>query len=390
MVSIVTNESAILKCPLCGDIDYSHIYSPHKSTCGAKVYLCSRCAYLGLAPTKVSDYRALRLNVLSCDADYSSVRVGKEQMLENSWNLISTTLDLEACRTVLDLSSARGHFAKKVLTDLKQAEITCLEPDLYMTDDYPDSEKLKIIHSARELEVDKTKFDLVYSCHSLEHYRDPLRNIGLMATYLNDKGSIYLEVPNASSMNSKHIVEEFFYDQHRSYFYESVLTEAIKSVGLEVRNFHSDSSVMRFVLNKSSRDKVRVQAATIFSESVRSQVISYSERLSRNRKDLPSIVNGWGLDRDSKSLGIVGCGRMLDALITYGGLNVDNSTHMFDSFLSKIEYFKRGNRVKPLLHISESQPDQVVIAANSSATGLFNLVKELSPNSKIFIPFLNF
>jgi hypothetical protein len=191
-------------------------------------------------------------------------------------------------------------------------------------------------------------------------------------------------------MNSKHIVEEFFYDQHRSYFYESVLTEAIKSVGLEVRNFHSDSSVMRFVLNKSSRDKVRVQAATIFSESVRSQVISYSERLSRNRKDLPSIVNGWGLDRDSKSLGIVGCGRMLDALITYGGLNVDNSTHMFDSFLSKIEYFKRGNRVKPLLHISESQPDQVVIAANSSATGLFNLVKELSPNSKIFIPFLNF
>ena len=75
---------------------------------------------------------------------------------------------------------------------------------------------------------------------------------------------------------------------------------------------------------------------------------------------------------------------MLDALITYGGLKVDDETQLYDSILSKIEYFKRGNQVLPLSSITANRPDQVVIAANSSSKQLYKLVKELSPNSEVF------
>ena len=104
---------------------------------------------------------------------------------------------------------------------------------------------------------------------------------------------------------------------------------------------------------------------------------------------LPSIVSNWNLDTQNKSLGIVGCGRMLDALVTYGGLKVEDKTQLYDSILSKIDYFRRGNQVMALSSIADNRPNQVVIAANSSANELTKRVQELSPDSEVFLIFTN-
>jgi len=315
--------------------------------------------------------------------------VGKEQMLEQSWAMIIKFLDLTSCRKILDLSSARGHFVKKVLTEIEHIEITCLEPDVYMTQDYSSIRQLKIIHSSQDLDMESQKFDLIYSCHSLEHYRDPLKNLRLMTNHLGVDGSIYLEVPNAEAMTSRFVVEEFFYDQHKSYFYESVLTRAVESVGLKICNSLTDSSAIRLILKKNDRQQTGIQSGDNLSKIVRSHVENYAEKLRENRMRLPSIVSNWNLDTQNKSLGIVGCGRMLDALVTYGGLKVEDKTQLYDSILSKIDYFRRGNQVMPLSSIADNRPDQVVIAANSSANELTKRVQELSPDSKVFSIFTN-
>lgn len=237
--------------------------------------------------------------------------------------------------------------------------------------------------------MESQKFDLIYSCHSLEHYRDPLKNLRLMISHLSVDGSIYLEVPNAEAMTSRFVVEEFFYDQHKSYFYESVLTKAVESVGLKICNSQTDSSAIRLILKRNDRQQTSIKSGDNLSTIVRSNVENYAEKLRENRMRLPSIVSNWNLDTQNKSLGIVGCGRMLDALVTYGGLKVEDKTQLYDSILSKIDYFRRGNQVMALSSIADNRPNQVVIAANSSANELTKRVQELSPDSEVFSIFTN-
>ena len=382
-------KNTLPRCPLCEHYDYPVVYSPRNSTFDAKVHLCLGCSYLGLVPSDKLSQRSPRSNILSCDADYSTIRVGKEQMLEQSWAMIIKFLDLTLCRRILDLSSARGHFVKKVLTEIEHIEITCLEPDVYMTQDYSSIRELRIIHSSQDLDMESQKFDLIYSCHSLEHYRDPLKNLRLMLSHLSVDGSIYLEVPNAEAMTSRFVVEEFFYDQHKSYFYESVLTKAVESVGLKICNSQTDSSAIRLILKRNDRQQTSIKSGENLSTIVRSNVENYAEKLRENRMRLPSIVSNWNLDTQNKSLGIVGCGRMLDALVTYGGLKVEDKTQLYDSILSKIDYFRRGNQVMALSSIADNRPNQVVIAANSSANELTKRVQELSPDSEVFLIFTN-
>ena len=383
MTTIIKNTISHV-CPLCEHENYLPVYVPQNSALNAVVHLCSRCAYVGLITSGIPSQNRFRPNILSCDADYSTIRVGKEQMLEQSWNMISKFVDLAQCRKVLDLSSARGHFARRILSEIEFVEITCLEPDEYMTHDYSSLENLKMIRSSYELEMEIDKFDLIYSCHSLEHYRSPLSNLRLMLNHLSPEGSIYLEVPNAEAMTSGSVLEEFFYDQHKSYFCEPVLCSAIRAMGFEICHTQTDSGSIRLILKGNGKQETRTTEDASRSLLIRSQVEIYAERLSINRSLLPSIISGWELDSPNKSLGVVGCGRMLDALITYGGLKVDDETQLYDSILSKIEYFKRGNQVLPLSSITANRPDQVVIAANSSSKQLCKLVKELSPESEVF------
>jgi SAM-dependent methyltransferase len=384
MIMIDLLKKTLLKCPLCDLADYPVVYLPQKSSFDAKVHLCMNCSYLGLVPSEKSSQQSLRSNILSCDADYSTIRVGKEQMLEQSWAMIKKHTDLTLCKRILDLSSARGHFAKKVLSEVEQTEVTCLEPDVYMTQDYSSIKHLKIIHSIHDLDDEGQKFDLIYSCHSLEHYRDPLKNLRLMLNCLSVDGSIYVEVPNAAAMNSSFVIEEFFYDQHKSYFFEPVLARAIESVGLKICHSESDGSAIRLILKKNGARDLDFESDAMSPTDILSQVENYAETLRENRKRLPSIVLSWGLDCQSKSLGIVGCGRMLDALVTYGGLKIEDKTQLYDSILSKIDYFRRGNRVMPLSSIADHCPDQVIIAANSSVNQLTKLVNEFSPDSTVF------
>jgi hypothetical protein len=205
-----------------------------------------------------------------------------------------------------------------------------------------------------------------------------------MLNCLSVDGSIYLEVPNAAAMNSSFVIEEFFYDQHKSYFFEPVLARAIESVGLKICHSETDGSAIRLILKKNGLRDLNNKSDAVSSTGVLSQVENYAEKLRENRKRLPSIVSSWGLDSQNKSLGIVGCGRMLDALVTYGGLKIEDQTQLYDSILSKIDYFRRGNRVMPLSNIADHSPDQVIIAAKSSADQLAKLVNEFSPASKVF------
>ena len=57
----------------------------------------------------------------------------------------------------------------------------------------------------------KNKFDLIYSCHSLEHYSDPEKKLVWMYENLKYNKYLYLEVPNPKIISQTKNVDEYFF-----------------------------------------------------------------------------------------------------------------------------------------------------------------------------------
>jgi len=374
------------RCPLCEAREFFAVYTPVGSAVRSQVNLCSRCAFVGLvhSPVQRNSTADENFGILSCDADYSVIRVGKEQMLESSWKLICSSFDSSECSQVLDMSSARGHFVERIVQSFPDAEIACLEPDIYMTSNYENLNNVQIHRSIDQIDIHEKKFDLIYSCHSLEHYKDPLKNLRLMRNLLSEGGHLYVEVPNSKIITTNFVVEEFFYDHHNCYFFEEVLENAVSSVGLRIVNRDVDLGSLRLVLAKAPEIPCQIDSRRSFSKEVHAWIQNYAERLNKNRELLPQIVESWELGKGGKTFAIVGCGRLLDALVKYGRLDIVEDALLYDSVLSKIDYFSRRGKIRPLNELEHSNPDQVVIAAQSSVAHLNDVVQRYCPNAQVF------
>ena len=220
-----------MKCNFCKGTELSDCYEPKKSKINLLIQVCKSC---GLVQAKYDSgtYEAIndrsynesaQINKISCDADYSEIRVGKQQMAQKPFNVLAKHASTSEINNVLDMRSARGDFALAALSALDLSYIYCIEQDSYMSKDYKNDSRIKL-HSGkyRDFNVDR-QFDLVYSCHTLEHYRDPDSNLGFIANQLRDGGYLYLDVPNLGSIADGDHFDDFFYDKHLFYFTPSHL-----------------------------------------------------------------------------------------------------------------------------------------------------------------------
>lgn len=372
-------------CPLCRSFRFASVYIPIGSAINAHLHVCLRCAFVGTIGGKTQKVRGPASDSprLSCDADYSDVRVGKLQMLESSWNLICKTVDVKRCEKVLDVSSAKGSFALRIHETLEHAEITCIEPDEYMSTEYESKPRIQVLRSLDDLRAEANNFDLIYSCHSLEHYRDPIKHLRFLRSQVASDGFIYLEVPNLRQVNHGPIVEEYFYDHHKSFFVEEVLLSAARSVGLNVYASDSNDAVIRLVLSVGSESLSGVLENEELSDQIQANIREYSQRIFQDRNSLPTIVKSWKLGEGGKTFAVFGCGRMLDALERYGNMKLRSDTALFDSVLAENPRLNQRGRIRPISEISQLSPDQVVIAAKSSVNQMRRIVQALCPKIEI-------
>ena len=77
-------------------------------------------------------------------------------------------------------------------------------------------------------------YDLIYSCHTLEHYSNPSKVLQYIKSRLNKDGLFYIDVPNNENINHNHNIDEFFYDKHLFYHNDDVLSSYIESLGFEL------------------------------------------------------------------------------------------------------------------------------------------------------------
>ena len=359
-----------MKCNFCKGTELIDCYEPKKSKINLLIQVCKSC---GLVQAKYDSdtYEAIndrpynenaQINKISCDADYSEIRVGKQQMAQKPFNVLAKHTSTSEINNVLDMRSARGDFALAALSALDLSDIYCIEQDTYMSKDYKNDSRIKL-HSGkyRNFNADR-QFDLVYSCHTLEHYRDPDSNLGFIANQLRDGGYLYLDVPNFGSIADGDHFDDFFYDKHLFYFTLSHLKVWVESKGFEVLECTEGASIeilARRVL--SAKETIRGNDVNEFERALR-LIKDYSLNLAKNRAKCETAsteISAWAKKYDK--VAVYGCGRLLDTFIEYGGLSLDSFNWLIDNFLSKATSDLYGQKVLSESSIDGALPDAVLV-----------------------------
>lgn len=322
------------KCVICGE-PTEFIYAPKKSKVDLKILICTGCGFVQSSKREISKefLEAGIITSLSCDADYSPIRVGKQQMTKSDIDKIeSCRLEGFADFSILDMASARGHFAHWAHLKTNR-RVVCIESDRYMTETYSHLEYVEMhIGDYRNVSLDG-QFDFIYSCHTLEHFRDPRQYLRFTFNHLCDGGYLYINVPNLSRILDSAVIDDFFYDKHRVYFDSNSLIAILKSEGFQIVEEWEDAACLRFLVKKNLRP-----AQNFFTSSYATNfelISKYQELIHVSRAKLPRVVESLLslLDQDVPKV-VVGCGRMLDALISYGNFDLDSIDYLVDNFLS--------------------------------------------------------
>tara|TARA_Y100000768_G_C23988651_1_gene690603 strand:- start:3509 stop:4672 length:1164 start_codon:yes stop_codon:yes gene_type:complete len=329
----------MLNCKIClGKIQ--HIHTPKKSKINLKIFICSNCGFVQSQKEQkqIKDKNKENkntINFLSSDSDYSETRVGKQQMLPNTIKVLERNKNYMVSNPkILDMSSARGHFLEYI-SQYSNNDIVGFEQDNYMSESYRQTKKYKILNIDYRDYKEKETFDLIYSCHTLEHYSDPIMYLSFVSNHLNSDGLFLVDVPNLDKVNNGLVLDDFFYDKHRTYFEKRILRYLFSLFCLDIVDmFESNSSLI--VLARKSKEKNSIGIPEENYTINKSNIDKYLQTLSQNRNQSPHVIHK--INKEIKKYSdspiiFYGAGRLLDGLIKYGDLKVQQIDYLVDNYL---------------------------------------------------------
>ena len=107
--------------------------------------------------------------------------------------------------------------------------------------------------------------------------------------------------------------------------------------------------------------------------------------MHKNRKNLPNVVNTLQnmLDRNEKNI-IVGAGRLFDAFVRYGALELDFFSDIIDNYLSEATRVIHGRDIKKFGDISnKGEKLKFVILSRTSNASIKEFINKSFANSEV-------
>jgi SAM-dependent methyltransferase len=382
------SKKKIENCNFCKSTLNEQIYTPINSKIRSKLKICKICGLCWLSFDKKKEIKSKQLKKfksLSCDADYSPIRVGKAQMLENFIKIFD--LKNVKLNSILDMSSAKGDFIKWARNNLTFKKIIALEKDKYMTNSYIHFDKLELIHNQYQYLQFKNKFDLIYSCHSLEHYSDPEKKLVWMYENLKYNKYLYLEVPNPKIISQTKNVDEYFYDLHRFYFFEKLLSLKLIEVGFKIIKLNEINGSI-CILAKKRKPIPGYYLKNCKKKNyyfvVKKYIKNYEKDINKNRKNL---IKNFNISNNNIKI-FFGAGRILDFLIRDGKFKKffkSNRIFFVDNFLSKITKNLYGKKLYDENILKKKNNYDVFILAKSSTIKIIEIIKKIKKYKNIYL-----
>lgn len=372
-------------CNFCQSIDLESVYQVIESPREAEVKVCKHC---GLVQSIfVKPKLSQRIASVSSGADWGNVRHGKGLRLKAAIPLISSVIPLDRLNSVLDIGSNRGNFILWLNELYPNLNITGVEPDSTIINDYKNTSNFILYQDTLENVTFSTQyFDFIYCSHTLEHAESASIMLKKIHKLLVTGGYLFLEVPNLDVLCLTDTVEEFFIDKHRFHFQRDILIEYLRYLGFNIilgKDDYDSFNITIVAVKSEGSDQTKIFDYQSDIERIKTIINNYQIYLEKNRQllqEVAEIINKFML---RQKVVFWGGGKIFDALIKYGKLNTDKLLGVVDEYLYKVFPIYGKILIQNPSQIKMLQPDVVIVLARSSSNEIIEKVRKLGVKNVI-------
>lgn len=232
-------------CPVCGSAGISRVFKVKDNTASQEyfeIYHCSNCQarFTQNAPSEASIGEYYRSEDYISHTDTSKGLINRVYQtvrnisLNQKRKLIEKTTGL-AKGNLLDVGSGTGYFA----STMKKAgwQVTGLEPDAGARKVAEQTHSLMLSPVTELFNLPTNNFDAITLWHVLEHVHDLKRYVAMFKKLLNERGKLFIAVPNYTSYDAKSYGSNWAaYDvpRHLYHFTPQTMQWLMKEQGLKI------------------------------------------------------------------------------------------------------------------------------------------------------------
>jgi SAM-dependent methyltransferase len=377
--------SMSVSCDFCGHDSLQYAYTPDGGTRGLKVYVCAHCGLTQSAP-RIARTKDRHGAAVSGGADWGNVRYGKGFRTRQALEAIARHADLNVSLSVLDVGSNRGSFARALLDAAPKAALTALEPDERYADSSAGLERTELVQARTEnFRFDEARFDIVHSCHTIEHLGEPFAALIDHARVLKDGGLLVIDAPNTALLGGEDIVEEWFIDKHLFHFSARTLARMIEAAGFTIieQNDPTDAINLLFVARKTGTPNTVIAADPAEAVQALALIASYQKTRAHNLAAL-SVAAREISALAPRRVALWGAGRLFDLLVREGGFDPATLALLIDANLKKHMDSRHGTALSTPDDLS-GNADVVVVMSRMFADEITADVKTRAPRAEIIL-----
>ncbi len=370
-------------CELCRHDALRTIYTPERSTRGISIHLCDWCGLLQSLPRIDRAERAPAS--VSSGADWGNIRYGKSFRTGIAAAAIARHVDLNEKIALLDVGSNRGSFVRKFLEVAPNANIVAIEPDERVAPCSLGLARTELVQARIEdVPLESGRFDIVHSCHTIEHLSHPARVLADHWRVLKEDGLLILDAPNTAVLGSSDIVEEWFIDKHLYHFSARTLERMIEETGFEIVEGpdRKDPSNLLFVARKNSYALHRLAKDSDEVASAEDLVARFVSTRARNLVALTAVAAEIA-QLAPRGVAVWGAGRLFDSLVVHGRFDARELTLLIDTHLKPLVGERHGCALADPEALSESNARVVVVMSRDFAGEIAAHAKTLAPHAEI-------
>lgn len=373
-------------CNLCGQDALSFAYQPERSPRKLNVYLCRHCGLVQSLP-RIDRTTGRQDAAVSCGADWGNVRYGKGFRTDTAMHALAAHTALDQPLTLLDVGSNRGRFAKAFLDAAPKAHITAVEPDERYADSCADLPRTKLVRARIEqTDFAEASFDIVHSCHTIEHLAAPFQSLVAHARVLKQGGLLVLDAPNIALIGGDDILEEWFIDKHLYHFSKTTLTRMVEAAGFTIlaEPDPSDLTNLLFVARKTRAPQTDVAADPVEVAVSAALIQRYRKTRAANLASLTEAA------RELENLGpermaLWGAGRLFDSLVLAGGFDPKRLALLIDAHLIQYMPDRHGVKLSEPGALRSMPVDRIVVMSRHFSQEIAAEAGRLAPNASIIL-----
>ena len=372
-------------CELCRQEALDCVYQPDRSTRGLKVYLCRHCGLVQSLPRLARAPRAVA--TVSSGADWGNVRYGKGFRTKAALDALARHADLSTALKLLDVGSNRGSFAKSFLDAAPGAHVTAVEPDERFYQSCAGLPRTDLIHGRIEnVTLESGQFDIVHSCHTIEHLADPMRALKDHARCLKPGGILVMDAPNLALVGGDDILEEWFIDKHLYHFTARTLSRMIEAAGFTILQQPDPDDLINllFVAKNNGRPADAIAPDVAEVDAAENLVAAYIASRARNLAALTQVaaeLKSFG----NKRIALWGAGRLFDSLVLHGNFDTSSLSLLIDTHLKAHVGERHGVALATPDALDAHQPDIIVVMSRGFADEIVAEAKQRCPAAQILL-----